>query len=94
MTNRRNSAAPLWIMTWLVAFSAFAMLELGGSAWAQDKSEKASAPGAVTAESVLKKTSDFYKNAKSFLVDVNRTQKLGQMKMQHTTAVAYQRPNQ
>ena len=41
MTNRRNPAAPLWTMTWLVAFSAFAMLELGRSAWAQDKGEKA-----------------------------------------------------
>ena len=93
MTNRRNPAAPLWTMAWLVAFSAFAMLELGGSAWAQDKGEKASPPGAVTAESVLKKTADFYKKAKSFKVDMNRSHKVGPINMQYTTAVAFERPN-
>ena len=69
------------------------MLELGRSAWAQDKGEKASAPGAVTAESVLKKTTDFYKKAKSFSVDMNRSHKVGPINMQYTTAVAFERPN-
>jgi hypothetical protein len=41
----------------------------------------------------LRKTAELYKNAKSFSLQFNRSQKVGAVTIQHTYTVAFQRPN-
>jgi len=89
MTGRRIPAALPWTILWLGAASVLT----GVAAWAQDPASKASPPGSPTAESVLRKTADFFKKAKSIVVEVDRSQKIGPATMQITTTVAFQRPN-
>ncbi len=44
-------------------------------------------------ETVLRKTAEHYKKAKSFAVDLDRSQNVGPAKIQLTTSVAFERPN-
>jgi thiol-disulfide isomerase/thioredoxin len=93
MTARRSPVGLGLSITLLAAVAAFTALGPAGVAGAQEPGAKAGAPGAATVEGVLRKTADFYKNAKSVAVEINRVQKLGPQKMEMTTTVAFQRPN-
>jgi thiol-disulfide isomerase/thioredoxin len=65
----------------------------GSAALAQANDPKAGPPGAPTAEAVLRRSADFYKNARSIAVEVERAQKIGALAVQVTYEVAFQRPN-
>jgi len=93
MTDRKRPVALAWTIMWLGAVSVLNGLGPGGAAWAQGPDSKASPPGSPTVESVLRKTAEFYAKAKSIVVEVERSQKLGPLTMQITASVAFQRPN-
>ena len=48
---------------------------------------------ALTAESVLQRTADYYKKIKSFAVDIEREQKMGLNSMKNSLVVVIERPN-
>lgn len=57
--------------------------------WAQQAKE----PTKPTAEQVLRRTADFYKNAKSIAVEIEREQKIGGLSVKYPVTVAFERPN-
>ena len=72
MTSRRNGSARAFTMTWIAAFAAIAALEPVADAWAQEA--KGGASGGATVETVLRKTAEHYKKAKSIAVDLDRAE--------------------
>ena len=94
MTSRRFPVVGMtWSIAWLAAASVLTAAGPGAAAWGQNPDPKSGAPGDPTAESVLRKTAEFFKNAKSIAVDVDRSRKMGRMTMEITTSIAFQRPN-
>jgi len=47
--------------------------------------------GAPKAETIVRRTAEFYKQAKSLSVEVERVQKMGGQTVQMTSSVAFQR---
>ena len=95
MTARRIPVALVRSLTCCAAVAAFTAFGPAGAAWAQPAEAKASPPraGATTAEIVLRKTAELYKNARSFAFKFSRSQKVGELTLRHTYTVAFQRPN-
>ena len=93
MTNRRIPTAVLLTTTCLLPLAGVTATDFLGSARAQAPDAKAGAPGAATAEGVMRRTTEIYKKAKSIAVELNRSQKAGAVTMQVTSSVAFQRPN-
>ena len=84
MTGRRLPAFRGWSIL-LVVVGGIAALA-GPAAFAQDDRPP-------TVESVLRKTADFYKKAKTIAVDVEREQTMGGPAQKSTFKAAFQRPN-
>ncbi len=93
MTARSTPVALAWSLTWCAVAAPFSAWGPAAAAWAQSSEAKAGPPGAPKAETVLRKSADLYKNAKSFAVQFNRSQKVGVVTIQHSYTVAFQRPN-
>jgi hypothetical protein len=81
----------------LCAVSALAAFFDGAAARAQAPSAKPSAKsstkGDAKAESVLRRTADFYKKASSFTVEAERSQKIGPIGVKNKISIAFDRPN-
>jgi thiol-disulfide isomerase/thioredoxin len=93
MTERRIPARLAWTIVWLGSVLVFAGPGSERAVWGQEPKSPAGPGGGPTVESVLRKTADFYKQAKSFVVELDRSQKVGPLAMQMTTTVAFERPN-
>jgi thiol-disulfide isomerase/thioredoxin len=79
------------IVLWGVA--ALSATWSGGTARAQVSDAKTSPPGTPTAETILRKTADYFKAARSVAFEVERVQRIGDHTIRTTTTVAFQRPN-
>jgi thiol-disulfide isomerase/thioredoxin len=80
----------------IARFGFIAIAGIAGLAGGPIASAGAQAPDGNSnpkAEAVLKKTADFYKNAKTLAVDVERAQKVGTFTMKTSFSVAFERPN-
>ena len=93
MSNRKLPVTLGWAISLLGGILALAGPGVGGVALAQATDAEASPTGKPTAESVLRRAADYYKKVKSFAVEVEHAQTVGQFKMQNTFTIAIQRPN-
>ncbi len=93
MTARRPPKSRGWIGVLLCGASALGGPGAVGAARAQDAVAKDGPPGAPTAEGVVRQVADFYKRADSLAVEVERSQKVGEMAIPMTFTVAFRRPN-
>jgi thiol-disulfide isomerase/thioredoxin len=85
MTGRRLPALRPWSTLWIGGAIALA--------WSATATLARPADDTPTVESVLRKTADFYKKAKSIAVEVERAQKIGGPEIKSTLKAAFQRPN-
>src|SRR4051794_37030936 len=86
-TTWRNNGRTVVML--LSGLSALAWLGIGSVVLAQD----AAPAGAPTAEPVLRRTTDFFKKARSVSVEVERVQKVGEMTIPSKLTIAIERPN-
>jgi thiol-disulfide isomerase/thioredoxin len=93
MSDRKLPVTRGWAMTLLWSTLALAGPGAGGAAWAQVNDAKASPTGTPTAETVLRRTADFYKKARTLAVEVERVPNMGAPAMKNTFTIAVQRPN-
>ena len=83
MTTRNPVPSRGWAIALLCGVTAL-------GARPDDSKTKSDAP---TAESVLRRTAEYYKKIKSFAVDIEREQKIGPNSMKNSLAVVVERPN-
>jgi len=89
MVERRSSLKYAWVVR---SFGAAAIL--AGIAYVPAaRGQAADGQAKPTAESVLRKTADFFKKAKSVTVDVEREQKVANFTIKLPVSVAIERPN-
>ncbi|MGC8639592.1 MAG: DUF2092 domain-containing protein [Isosphaeraceae bacterium] len=70
-----------------------ALIVSGGVLQGQEPGQKSAQPGAPTVETVLRRTTDFYKQARSISAELKRVQKIGPQTVRMTSSIAFQRPN-
>ncbi|MDR3638930.1 MAG: DUF2092 domain-containing protein [Isosphaeraceae bacterium] len=79
-------------LAWLYGLAVLACTATGGGRATADEPEKGAA-NEPTAESVLRRATDFFKKAESIAVTVEKAQKIGPIANRSTMTIAVQRPN-
>jgi peroxiredoxin len=84
-----NTRNPIPVKGWAILLLC-GLTALGSGPDDSKATQKTDAP---TAESVLRRTADYYKKIKSFAVDIDREQKMGPNSMKNSFVVVIERPN-
>lgn len=92
MTDRKLAPNVRWTRLLLGGVAAFAGSLMAGKALAQAPAAKP-AESATSAEAILRRTTDFFKTAKSAEVEVERLQRLGAQTVTSSSTIAFERPN-
>jgi thiol-disulfide isomerase/thioredoxin len=82
-----------WIKLLVCVLSILGVAGSTTSAWAQAADAKTGAGDTPTAETILRRTGDFFKQARAFSFEVERLQKTGDATVKTTFTVDFQRPN-
>jgi hypothetical protein len=93
MIDRRIRATLRCTIMCVGGVSALAALAHRPAVWAQAPGSKAGSNDSARAETVLRRTADFYKKANSVAFDLIRSQKFGPDTVEVKWKVAFQRPN-
>ena len=91
MANQLDSTKHAWTITLFLCLSS--LIGAGTAALAQGTGSESGQSRAPTVEAILRRTADFYMNARSLSVKAECTQKLGLLPIQMTSTIAFQRPN-
>src|SRR4051794_22729727 len=93
MTDRSLPVSRGWINLLLFGLGVLGAGGTTTSSLGQVADAKADSGGTPTAETILRRTSDFFKQARSFAFEVERVQKIGETSLATTSTVDFQRPN-